>query len=67
MGLKQWLRGIYHKVSSEHLQSYPNEYTYRFNRSIFMESAFDKLIQRMLTEEPIMYQSLKLCSPNSRT
>lgn len=67
MGLKQWVRGIYHRVSSEHLQSYLNEYTYRFNRSIFKETAFDKLIQRMLMEKPIMCQSLKLCSPNLKT
>ncbi len=67
MGLKQWIRGIYHKVSSEHLQSYLNEYTYRFNRSIFKETIFDNLIQRMLKEQPIMAASLKLCSPNLKT
>jgi transposase-like protein/predicted RNA-binding Zn-ribbon protein involved in translation (DUF1610 family) len=67
MGLKQWLRGIYHRVSTEHLQSYLNEYTYRFNRSIFKETVFDNLIQRMLIEKPITCQSLKLCVTNLKT
>ena len=30
--LKNWLRGIHHKVSLEHLQSYLDEFNYRFNR-----------------------------------
>lgn len=30
--LKNWIRGIHHKVSPEHLQQYLNEFYYRFNR-----------------------------------
>lgn len=30
--LKTWLLGTHHGVSSQHLQSYLNEYTFRFNR-----------------------------------
>ncbi len=67
MGLKSWLRGIYHKVSSEHLQEYLDEYTYRFNRSIFKETIFDKLIQRMIKGKHITCNSLKLRSANLNT
>lgn len=60
-GLKSWIRGIYHHVSPEHLQKYLDEYCYRFNRSIFKETIFDKLIQRMVSHPPIFYSSIKLC------
>ncbi len=30
--IKNWLRGIHHQVSSEHLQSYLDEFCYRFDR-----------------------------------
>lgn len=29
--LKNWLRGIHHKVSDAHLQQYLNEFFFRFN------------------------------------
>lgn len=31
--LKTWLNGTHHEVSHQHLQAYPNEFTFRFNRS----------------------------------
>lgn len=60
MGLKGWCRGIYHRVTGNYLQGYLNEYCYRFNRSIFKETAFDKLIQRMVLAKPIEYKLLKV-------
>jgi len=63
MGLKSWIRGIFHKLSPEHLQKYLNEYCYRFNRSLFRETIFDKLIVRMVLHEPKPYKEIKLCSP----
>lgn len=64
MGLKGWCRGIYHRVTGIYLQAYLNEYCYRFNRSLFRETAFDKLIQRMIAAEPIEYKTLKINNLN---
>lgn len=55
-GVKSWIRGIFHKVSSKYLQAYLDEYCYRFNRNIFKESIFDNLIQRMIKAKPNPYK-----------
>jgi transposase-like protein/predicted RNA-binding Zn-ribbon protein involved in translation (DUF1610 family) len=57
-GLKSWLRGIYHSVDSRYLQVYLDEYSFRFNRSLWKESIFDKLIQRMVEAKPLTYKTL---------
>ena len=46
MLFKAWLRGIHHHVTD--LQTYIDEYTYRFNRHFMNSSIFDNLIRRML-------------------
>lgn len=56
-GLKSWIRGIHHKVSAKYLQAYLNEYCYRFNRNIYKNTIFDKLIQRMMVAKPAPYSS----------
>ena len=38
--LKTWLNGIHHGVSEKHLQAYLNEFTFRFNRDVFGDSAY---------------------------
>ncbi|MCP3659006.1 MAG: transposase [Bacteroidetes bacterium] len=55
MNFKSWLRGIHHSVSQ--LQSYINEYTYRFNRYFMKENIFENLLTRMLKHEPRNYKS----------
>lgn len=55
MGFKGWLRGIHHHA--ELLQSYINEYTYRFNRHFMKANIFDNLIDRMMTAEPYPYKA----------
>lgn len=43
--LKTWLRGTHHgRVSRKHLQSYLEEYTFRFNRRHYREHAFLSLL-----------------------
>lgn len=42
--LKTWLRGIHHGVSSQHLQAYLNEFTFRFNRRFYPFNAFRSLL-----------------------
>ncbi|MCF6356762.1 MAG: IS1595 family transposase [Draconibacterium sp.] len=56
MGFKGWLRGMHHQV--EHLQSYIDEYCYRFNRSFMKEGIFENLLLRMVDAQPITYKQL---------
>jgi len=56
MGFKGWLRGIHHHA--EHLQSYVNEYTYRFNRNFMKRGLFENLLNRMVTTEPHTYKMI---------
>ena len=42
--LKSWLRGIHHGVSQQHLQTYLNEFTFRFNRRFYPFNAFRSLL-----------------------
>jgi len=50
MMFKSWLRGIHHNVND--LQTYIDEYTYRFNRHFMKASIFDNLILRMINSKP---------------
>ena len=45
--LKSWLRTIPSHVSSKHLKKYLDEFSYRINRSIFKETIFHNLLERM--------------------
>lgn len=54
MGFKSWLRGIHHHVY--YLQSYINEYSYRFNRSNMREGIFENLLNRMVAAKPCPYK-----------
>ena len=42
--LKTWLRGTHHGVSPQHLQTYLNEFTFRFNRRFHPFNAFRSLL-----------------------
>jgi transposase-like protein len=42
--LKTWVRGIHHGVSPQHLQTYLDEYTFRFNRRFHPFNAFRSLL-----------------------
>jgi len=50
MGLKSWLRGIHHRV--KYLQTYLDEYTYRFNRHLFKDILFHNLVKRLVAHSP---------------
>jgi hypothetical protein len=56
MGFKGWLRGIHHHA--DHLQSYIDEYTYRFNRNFMKTNIFDNLVNRMMNAKPCTYKML---------
>ena len=56
MGFKGWLRGIHHHAN--HLQSYIDEYTYRFNRSFMKEGIFENLMRRMVSAKPLTHKMI---------
>jgi len=56
MMFKAWLRGAHHSV--KHLQSYLNEYTYRFNRHKIKAGIFENLLNRMMKKPPRTYKMI---------
>ena len=58
--IKAWLRSVYSWVHEEHIQKYLDEYSYRLNRSIYKQTIFHKLIERMISSNPITYQMIKI-------
>jgi hypothetical protein len=56
MMFEAWLRGIHHHCS--HLQRYPDEFCYRFNRLKYPGSIFHILIKAMVSNVPITSQSI---------
>lgn len=57
MNIKGWLRGIHHHCSKEHMQGYLNEYHFRYNRRQNMETIFETLIKKMVSNDPIRLAS----------
>lgn len=58
MQFKNWLRGIHHKCSKEHLHAYLNEYVFRFNRRNKRKHLFDEVISKMMNDIPHPYSYL---------
>ena len=58
MLFKNWLRGIHHKCSKEHLHAYLNEYVYRFNRRNKRKYLFNEVIKSMMNNIPHSYNHL---------
>lgn len=58
--VKSWLRSIYSWVHEAHIEKYLDEYSFRINRSIYKQTIFDNLIQRMIKAQPITYQAIKI-------
>ena len=48
---KRWILNIFHSVHPEYLQSYLNEFCYRFNRRYFGNATFDRLVIACVTNE----------------
>lgn len=55
--LKNWIRGIHHSVSAEHLQQYLDEFYYRFNRRNSIKSLPKRVMNRMVKAEWLPYKS----------
>ena len=56
--LKTWLLGTHHGVDPKHLQSYLDEYVFRFNRRDHPMAAFSTLLGIALKKEPLTMQNL---------
>jgi len=56
MGLKSWLRGIHSSVRD--LQSYLDEYVFRFNRHLSKGNIFNIILKRMVNFEPRSYNQI---------
>ena len=63
MQFKNWLVGIHHKWSKNHLHAYLDEYVFRFNRRNTRKTIFNSVINRMMQQIPHPYPVIKtLCA-----
>ncbi|MBI9039081.1 MAG: IS1595 family transposase [Bacteroidales bacterium] len=58
--VKSWLRSVYSWVHEEHIEKYLDEYSFRINRSIYKQTIFHSLINRMVIAQPITCQAIKI-------
>ncbi len=56
--LKGWARGVYHGLRAKHLQSYLDEFVFRFNRRRTRHAAFRFLLAIALRTNRITYNLL---------
>jgi predicted RNA-binding Zn-ribbon protein involved in translation (DUF1610 family) len=62
--LKTWALGVYHGLRREHLQSYLDEFVFRFNRRRTRHAAFRSILGIGLAITPVTYKML--VSPEAR-
>jgi hypothetical protein len=56
--LKAWIDGTFHGVSQKHLQTYLNEFMFRFNRRFWRQLSFRKLLGLAAVQEGPTYRGL---------
>jgi hypothetical protein len=56
--LKTWPLGVYHGLRKPHLQSYLDEFAFRFNRRHSRHAAFRSLLDIALDAKPLTYKML---------
>jgi len=59
--IKTWLRTTFSWIHTKHTNKYLDEYAYRINRSIFKETIFHNLINRMITTKEVSYKEIIVC------
>ena len=62
--LKVWALGVYHGLRRPHLQSYLDEFIFRFNRRHTRPAAFRSLLGIAAAHSPLPYKML--ISPEAR-
>ena len=58
--LKRWTLGAYHSLRHKHLQSYLDEFVFRFNRRRTRHAAFRSLLAIATRVKPVTYKMLIL-------
>jgi transposase-like protein len=61
--LKSWLQGTHRGVSTEHLQVYLDEFTFRFNRRRSPMAAFQTLLGLGSVQDPTSYEEIAAIGP----
>ena len=56
--LKRWALGVYHGLRRKHLQTYLDEFVFRFNRRRARHAAFRSLLRIATKTEPVTYKML---------
>ena len=56
---KRMLLDVFHDIKPEYLQSYLNEYCYKFNRRYFGESLFDRLVVASVSQKNSFRHNIK--------
>ena len=56
--LKNWLRGIHHKISNEHARYYLSEFFFRFNNRNWIDKCADRVIKLMVKLPWMPYKQL---------
>ncbi len=55
---KNWLKGTHHKCKQSYLQTYIDEYEFRFNRRNYREGIFNSIISKIMNAIPKRYNDL---------
>lgn len=58
--IKTWLRTTFSWVHQWHINRYLDEYCFRINRSIYKQTIFHNLIERMVNANSITFQMIKI-------
>lgn len=58
--LKSWLRSVFSWIHEEYIGKYLDEFSFRINRSIYKDTIFHKLIERIVEHQPVTYQMIKI-------
>ena len=56
--LKGWARGVYHGLRRKYLQTYLDEFVFRFNRRRTRHAAFRSLFAIAVRAKPVTYNIL---------
>ncbi len=56
--LKTCILGTYHGLGEKHLQAYLDEFCFRFNRRMFYEQGFNRLLNACMFSKPFTYKQL---------
>ncbi len=63
---KNWLKGTHHKCSPSYLQTYIDEYEFRFNKRNYRANIFNSIIFKIMNAVPKRYNDLIIvCAQNT--